>query len=483
MKRVIMRKFLCILLIVVLVCLAVCCFTACNAKTDETAIIILPGLLASGLYDGETGEPVWDPLTSNEIFMDMFVNHGSMDLSAIDDTTVNDALRIVKAIIDNDPKSMTSLMAMDSNGVPLYPSVVPAGEGFDNPSRLYYGALGNCKQLFDALKNRYGDVCQVKMFNYDWRISNETNAKLLENFINSKGYKNVYIVSHSMGGHLASCYMARSKSNLEKVKGYVSLDTPFYGALTALSNIENREGMIDGLIDTLYNMNVSLVDTYLKNMLGVKSSNRDAIYEKFRTVCKNRFMPMFNFDTLIELLPSKQLLDTPQYTMTWDYLNTSKKTSFIKINGEYLTDQNEIIKFYKSRDWAYQVNADGTKGELRDAITRLENYWTKMDVSLKIDALYVNGLGYGTQDTVCYSAPLDSGGNPIYSEAVMTGTESQRQGDGTVLLYSATLGLHTDAENVLLISNADHFDPAIQFDYFSSKSVFKWLDKRLFKLQ
>ena len=75
-----MKKFLCILLIVVLVCLAVCCFTACNAKTDETAIIILPGLLASGLYDGETGEPIWDPLTSNEIFMDMFVNGEVYDM-------------------------------------------------------------------------------------------------------------------------------------------------------------------------------------------------------------------------------------------------------------------------------------------------------------------------------------------------------------------------------------------------------------------
>ena len=475
-----MKKFLCVILIIALIATAMLCFTACNSKAEETAIIVLPGLLASGLYDGETGNPVWDPFTSENIFIDMFINHGSLDISSIDNQTVNDALNVVKAIVNNDPKSMTALMAMDSNGVPLYDSLVPADESFNNPSRLYYGALGNCKQLYDALLHRYGDVAQIKMFNYDWRISNETNARLLENFINKNGYKNVYFVSHSMGGQLASCYVARSESNLNKVKGFVSLDTPFYGAISALSIIEDREGMIDSLVNVLKDMNNGLIDTYLKNMLKVSGSDRNAIYTKFKNICLNRFMPMFNFDTLIELLPSKQLIDTPQYTMKWDYLDTKSVTGFIKINGEYITDGDEILEFYKSRPWAYTVDSDGNPGELRDAVKRLESYWNNLDSSLKVDTLYVTAIGYDTQDTVCYEAPLDSEGKPIYKDAVMIGTETQKQGDNTVLLYSGTCGLSADSENVLIITNGDHFDPAFQFNYFSSKGVFKWLDKRLF---
>ncbi|MGN0795598.1 MAG: esterase/lipase family protein [Christensenellales bacterium] len=475
-----MKKILCIILVVSMIMLTLLCFTACDAKIDETAIIILPGLLASGLYDAETGEPVWDPFTSENVFIDMFINHGLLDISAIDGELVNNAISVVKAIVNNDPKSLSSLMAMDSNGVPIYKSLLPADENFDNPSRIYYGALGNCKQLYDALEHRYGDVAQIKVFNYDWRISNVTNAKLLEDFINKKGYKNVYFVAHSMGGQLASCYLARSESNSEKVKGLVSLDSPFYGAISALSIIEDREGMIDSLVTTLKNMNISLIDTYLKNMLDVSGKDRNAIYSKFKEVCLDRFMPMFNFDTLIELLPSKQLIDTPQYTMKWDYIGTKSVTSFIKINGEYLTDTDEIIEFYKSRHWAYTVNEDGTQGELRDVVKNLENYWENLSTSLKIDTLYVNAIGYDTQDTVCYSAPLDENGKPVYKDAVMIGTESQKQGDNTVLLYSGTCGLSADDERVMIVTNGDHFDVAFQFNYFTSNGVYNWLDKRLF---
>ncbi|MFP3154322.1 InlB B-repeat-containing protein [Lachnospiraceae bacterium ZAX-1] len=95
-----------------------------------------------------------------------------------------------------------------------------------------YGPVDTYKHLVTRLESAYGSERDVYFFPYDWRVDNVDTAKKLEDFIkekleNSKVSK-VDIVAHSMGGLVASRYIANG--NGDKIRKFISLGTPYLGS-------------------------------------------------------------------------------------------------------------------------------------------------------------------------------------------------------------------------------------------------------------
>ena len=108
------------------------------------------------------------------------------------------------------------LLKCDDNGEPLYDNVHVAG--WDDKELWRYGAnlkvapgpgqkIGEgdvLKQLTLDLTEEYGDEYEVRVYQYDWRMDLRGLGEELENFIEEQGYTEVVLITHSMGGMVAS---------------------------------------------------------------------------------------------------------------------------------------------------------------------------------------------------------------------------------------------------------------------------------------
>lgn len=197
------------------------CSATFTVKVNKNAIIIIPGIFASDLYCG--GNLYFSkgaPLISTEM-----VN----SLSAIK-KTLNDPSWILYggfiagfALL---PEIITTLkvyanvlydsLKCNANGTSKYSVYTkkykPVLSADDDPNeyttncgfRNYYAPLYNTFNNNSSIKARY----DVEFFSYDWRLSNAHSASQLNTFINEAGYDKVVLVAHSMGGLVASGYMA-----------------------------------------------------------------------------------------------------------------------------------------------------------------------------------------------------------------------------------------------------------------------------------
>ena len=187
-----LRKFLAFVLAIVCVCsLSVSAFaegTELNSKAVSTktkAIVIIPGILGSSL-ETTSGSKVWLHIT----------NYGKM--------------------------------ALTENGTSVY-SIRSAN--YDN-----YGANNTYKTLYNSLNNAFGNNFDVIFFDYDFRKTNSTAATQLANELSN--YNEVVLVAHSMGGLVASKFLANSSSNRSKTTALITLGTPFVGAAKCIDVME-----------------------------------------------------------------------------------------------------------------------------------------------------------------------------------------------------------------------------------------------------
>lgn len=110
-------------------------------------------------------------------------------------------------------------LALDTNGEPVVSTVYHVTTG--------YGADDTYKKLIEGLRDEYDDD-SVHFFAYDWRLNNAVNAERLKKFIDDLGASRVDIVAHSMGGLIASRYIA--DGNGSKIRRLITLGTPYLGA-------------------------------------------------------------------------------------------------------------------------------------------------------------------------------------------------------------------------------------------------------------
>ena len=210
-------KIVAILTVLVMGVLTV--LSACDGnkpKPEKKAIIMVTALMSGGLYDKATGENLWDPLPEEYEMISVLedgIESFVLKLVAAKDENGQPLLknlvdRYVQPILEKkeDKSNLIWSLAQDQYGVGNNPDVTPAN-GVD--SKISYGVLAAYKPMMEDLDADYFKDYTVATFNYDWRIDNRENSRLLEEYINETGFTNVMFLSHSLGSMVVSGYLAR----------------------------------------------------------------------------------------------------------------------------------------------------------------------------------------------------------------------------------------------------------------------------------
>ena len=250
---------------------------------NRKAIIIVPGITCSSLQN-ENGTKVW-----------LYV--GRQDQIACDENgnSVND----------------------------IYPY---------NPDN--YGILDMYKNVYNTLTAEYSNEYDVIFFAYDWRMSCADAAAELEALTNN--YDSCVLVAHSMGGIVASSYLAKSHANRAKTDKIITIGTPFTGAPKALYVMET--GRLNWITEDALN-------------LSQYAPNIPALYELFPTQKYfNRYSRFIEVDGVVKT----------GYTASWNYMKTldwaKKSNGTVKpmfaeaetfhntlfINGTHVTDRADV---------------------------------------------------------------------------------------------------------------------------------------------
>ena len=172
----------------------------------------------------------------------------------------------------------------DEDGNPIY--TLPS-----NYDSQYYsphaGLLDTYYDLIDAL---YSDETitsrySIEFFSYDWRLSNAVSAERLDAFIEECGYDKVVLVAHSMGGLVASGYMALGDTQTNKVKEVYMLSSPLEGTPEVINVWANKDFSFlsgDAALGPAVDVILTLL-TFSLDPLQKLFGNYASIYELFPT--------------------------------------------------------------------------------------------------------------------------------------------------------------------------------------------------------
>ncbi len=418
--------------------------------TKKRGIIIVTAFLSGGLYlnnaDG-TQKPVWDPLINYEDFpvQEVMPATGGMNITMdVISKAINGMGGIGEVIklIDQNTGMLPTLMVDVMTGESVQ-DIVPANP--ESPTRLRYGAINCYEETYNSMVERYGDKAEVVVFNYDWRLDNLNNAKLLEKFIEERGYDEVILTSHSMGGSVVSSFLDKEE-NREKVLLYTPYACAAAGAIDALAYIEDVTRLVSGFDLSAIAMYVD-VDAIVEQMVGPFLRSLISMYQLF---------------------PSPFLMESEQY---------GDGNYMITVDGKPIETREELIAFYKSRpfakqngEWIYPFQTE------ENGKTRLENYWDshftdgKHNTTL-VNTVYFIGNGQNGLEGIDYVTNAEG-------EIVLDNVRYSKRGDNMILNYAASCGNALDAENVVVIENG-HLNVGVNFNALLKDRTFQEIDKIL----
>ena len=257
-------------------------------STGTKAIFILPGILGSSLAKSD-GTDVW---------LNIF-NYGGMALEE-DGTSVNSIVSINK----------------------------------DN-----YGANDTYDTLYNSLKSAYGDDFDVVFFDYDFRLSIDTAANKLAQ--ETEFYDEVILVAHSMGGLVASKYLANSSDNRNKTTALITLGTPFAGSAKCINVMETGE--IIG---------ITIGDTYIDLFTGTIKAMSKNCFSSYQLLPTSTYYSLTNCYPLIVNGQSYSNVYSPLKNTSWGKTSSgttkimfNKANSFhnsLKNSGTYVIDRNDV---------------------------------------------------------------------------------------------------------------------------------------------
>lgn len=419
-----------IMAILLLITLAVC-FIGCSQMpadeelpklTDGTkAIVVIPGIMGSSVYNEDTGEQLWDPFVTDaksEYYMDF--------QPAIQDEISKNLFGLLKIINDIYAQTEGNIfdqLSSDEDGIMKYSSVVGynpdfslSSEDSDISERRQFGALYMYEPIVEELRERYGNDYEVVLFNYNFLQDNRISAEQFEEFVNERNYTEMIVVAHSMGGHIASQYFTK-KENRARVDKYISIAVPYYGSMIALDLIEDPycyEFLLEEVKEQVCKMG-------LGDMLKEILDNLPTLYEN--VVVKL----LRTTSSIYQLLPSQESVDLD--------------SSIFSIDGSPLSDN--LFEFYKSRSFGLKSD-----GGIRACLDELEEYYASFYVNKKgalvysadlVDGYYIAGSGYSTSYSIEYN-----------DDGYIVNTTTA--GDSTVTVQSATRGKKVDGERVVLVN-------------------------------
>jgi len=426
---------------------------------EKKAVIILPGLFASGLYDSETGKAVWDPFEDLDVYYgDIMppeggINFGKIAALLLEESVADEVKKIMANQNYGEEDSLLNLMAVNEDGTPAVPSVVGV-PWYEYEGRIKYGAINAQKQMYFSIYEKYKDDYNVEIFNYDFRRDNRYTAELLEDYINQKGYKEIILVSHSNGGHVAAIYLARSQANRDKVKKYISYNAPYLGSFSAIRILENLDTMIPDMV-------AGIPDFWKKALKN--------IFNNLEDVFNKQFMKILNMWTVYHLLPNYELL-TNEY-------DGEQAAYYFDGERKIFENEQELYEFYCSRPWARHEN-----GELKPAMIDWLDYIDSLKVTLPSgEKVYSPTL----VDTTYFAGMDCEGPNKVYFETkddalVMTDAQTTTKGDGTVLLTSA-VAFEEDLSKITFWHGVNHVGVNTYFEEYCQEDTYAAIDKSIDK--
>ncbi len=454
-----------ILAVVLIVSLSSLALFACNdEQTEETpkntkAIIYVTALFSGGLYDSNTNQAVWEPFPGDIDPYAFADENGAFDFEAIIEEIdkqspgfLKEALSLVLKVLGYKPGTLLYDLSLDADGNSNNPAIIPANDK-EGEMDIYYGVFGIYRLIINKLKERYANQgYDIKMFNYDWRYSPADGGAKLEEYINDAGYEEVIILSQSMGGPVTNSYLARSQSNRDKVKLYLSYCPATLGSFDALAALSDPLGYMEGMLGG-FNLDAETMET-------VKSIAADSI-DKIKPFLTNN-------QGLIALVPSWEFLNSEQY-------DKNAGEAGIVIDGVAIDSKEELYNYYKSCEWAYYgydtaaddwIRYGDGSIKIKDVVLGLEDYYD----SYFINGEYVSDLvntyylvGTGLRHTITgmtYDSELDE-------YTIVKGHGNNRYGDGTVPYYSS-LGGQKESDipdgHIIRYENHSHIECGAYWD-------------------
>ena len=228
-------------------------------RVSNNAIIIVPGFMGSELKNSD-GDKIWSESLLNQLT-------DGINLSAIS-------------------KFMDLASPTSKDGITAYNN--------------YFGALDMYKSLYLKLNKTYGKDYTVEFYAYDWRRSSATTGRELAQYLDSKNYDSVILVTHSFGGYVCGQALVESESLRESVELLCMVGVPVNGTVgIAQAWAEDRFGNVLGLgsfgsvennairkiICTLPSVYEILPNAYAVEQLGL--IDNCSSYSSFLSACEN----------------------------------------------------------------------------------------------------------------------------------------------------------------------------------------------------
>lgn len=185
------------------------------------------------------------------------------------------------------------------------------------PYNNKYGFMDEYKQLHVDLKNNLGDKYEIDFFAYDWRLSNAISGERLNEFIEKNNFEKVVLVCHSMGGLVASSYLAMGEKQRGKVDTMVSLGTPYLGTPVMIQVWKSAD--IKMLVPTVDNIGADIMEFLAP------------VYNHLSTI-------VWNYRSIYELFPSQKYYDYiyEDYPYITDTLPLNDPLTLLPMNGPEL---------------------------------------------------------------------------------------------------------------------------------------------------
>ena len=425
-------------------------------KTGGTkAIIIVPGICASGMYLTEEVEdpddpdqtitvkrPIWDPLTIDDVdmleFLGTYLEEGEefnpLTLNTVqavmsDWNELQAVLKLASDMFLCKEGNLFDLIGSDEDGKAKYD--VKGIDWFDPefPGHARNGALNACKQLIEGVQELVGDEYEVVMYNYNFTQDNREAVEGLTKLMNDHNYTESIIIAHSMGGLVTTGYLAASADNRARIDKFISLGAPYYGSFMAAEIYEDPYSWKQLLLDML--------GEYEDMVPSMFSSVYDMVVENLDTMFDEVVVPtLYNMTSVAQLLPTGDMLD----------LFEANGQVAVKVDGQVLSG-DELYNWYCTRKWA-----KNSSNAVRKSMVDLPSYRDSLYADTAdgrvfgadlVDTYYVAGNNVATTNGI------EITDNGVVSTTTMAG-------DGIVSLLSATRGKAEDGEHVFYLDGWGH---------------------------
>lgn len=443
------RIFAIVLALVLVLTLAVGCSKPATATYEEEykltdgkkAIIILPGLLASGLYDQETGEALWDPVKSDDVDLLEFMGVYGEDHQNITANSLAgefwDLMDYATEVLGDTEQSIMRRIMCDDKGDPANPNVVGVPVSYEG--HLRYGALNSYKWWAEGLLEEFGDQYEVVVYNYNWLTDTRYAARDFARFMRQNNYTQSILIGHSMGGIVANEYLALGAESRARVDKFIAVAVPFYGSYMASSAFENPYGFMD-LVDV--GLNSDMFKSGFLAMLDL-SELRNTIMDLFDSM----IIPfLYNMKSVYQLLPSSELVALQAQNANEGAIQDGQKIAAADLYDWYCT--RPFARSTDAKISAVEAASLAVRDIFKDWQTYRDGFYVdkpqgKVFACDLVDTYYLAGDNVWTEL-----------GISILGET-RTSTTGYR-GDGTVPLLSATRGKAVDNQHVFTVNGMTH---------------------------